>query len=877
MSEYIGRRIVPTHGGVWDNKKNYEELTIVLNTATGESYIARRPVPAGTAIADQHYWMQYSMWSEQVTVAEQHLMETARKAKEDLDNQMTQVNRSLQEQLRSVNQSLEEQLTDVNLSLEHTQGNIYARTEAAELLSNTNRKTIEERMAAIEQRQEANIGASTEADADYAAEVVDARVDGNGIVYENLGQAMRRNDVFLRTCRKAALNPSNAKLVGEKDNESTATLTRVLYNGKSYAIDLILNYVQYTEHGGHWIRGSFNMPLEVFEAQFKGKRLVYQIYSEADCEVYLAWGYIGFFKEGATESRYTKLRKGYNEILIDTQSEVFQALSVPEDCSMFFFHFLFGDYNKMKQQLSTGIYHFRFSVYTEEQMGECLMAADVVPQAAFAGRAAYTEFTAEAERALLADTALNADHANLTDRAVFAEKAMNAVNSMNAGVNNAFSGMGFRCKNPDIVADDENGIVYFPVSKDLTLATDGGFSINIGTAAELRGKEILLYRDEIKSLAKIALNAGQHWGGKTYLDINTLFKPLSEQILAASFDEMFAALVEAGKTTDDFEGSCYLMIYDDFRWNLSTLEDGVVLNNRYMVFKASPDSMVYSSVMKAQSEAIQKLEETCAQLQKLCNKQAETESALRDEMEALQTGNILWGKKWVACGDSFTEGDFSSYVDAQGLSGKSSPELYDSDWKMYKTYPWWIGKRNHMTIINEAKCGSIMPLDKTYVDDPEHVAITTRNPFSLNRINAIPEDADYITLWFGINDSGHTYLGTISDTTNETFYGAWNVVLKHLIEHFPFAKIGIIVTDRGNAEYRKALREVARKWGIPYLDMMGDDQVPVIMYRETELALDKTAGDLRYNAFKVSSSNGHPNLKAHAYQSTFIEAFLRRL
>lgn len=119
-------------------------------------------------------------------------METARQAKEDLDKQMTQVNRSLQEQLQSVNRSLEEQLTDVNLSLEHTQGNVYARTEAAELLSNTNRTEIEARMAAIEQRQETNIGASTEADADYASEVVDARVDGNGIVYENLGQAMRR-------------------------------------------------------------------------------------------------------------------------------------------------------------------------------------------------------------------------------------------------------------------------------------------------------------------------------------------------------------------------------------------------------------------------------------------------------------------------------------------------------------------------------------------------------------------------------------------------------------------------------------------------------------------------------------------------------------
>ena len=52
MSEYIGRRIVPVHGGVWDGSKTYEELTIVLYEASGDSYISRRPVPAGTVIGD---------------------------------------------------------------------------------------------------------------------------------------------------------------------------------------------------------------------------------------------------------------------------------------------------------------------------------------------------------------------------------------------------------------------------------------------------------------------------------------------------------------------------------------------------------------------------------------------------------------------------------------------------------------------------------------------------------------------------------------------------------------------------------------------------------------------------------------------------------
>ena len=231
----------------------------------------------------------------------------------------------------------------------------------------------------------------------------------------------------------------------------------------------------------------------------------------------------------------------------------------------------------------------------------------------------------------------------------------------------------------------------------------------------------------------------------------------------------------------------------------------------------------------------------------------------------------LWGKKWVACGDSFTAGDFSGdttgdYLFSEGrFIGKK------------KVYPYFIGLRNNMTIVNEAIGGSIIALSKAYLEDPENVSINTRSPFSYQRYKEIPKDADYITLWFGINDSVNTNLGTISDTTNETFYGAWNVVLEYLITNHPFAKIGIIITNGGKAEYRQAERDIAKKWGIPFLDMMGDEQVPPIFGRESSLGFSSVAHNLRSASFRVSESNGHPNQYAHEYQSTFIEEFLRRL
>ena len=54
MAEYTGGRIVPTHGGVWNKTREYEELTIVLNEATGDSYISKRPVPSRGMRKENH-------------------------------------------------------------------------------------------------------------------------------------------------------------------------------------------------------------------------------------------------------------------------------------------------------------------------------------------------------------------------------------------------------------------------------------------------------------------------------------------------------------------------------------------------------------------------------------------------------------------------------------------------------------------------------------------------------------------------------------------------------------------------------------------------------------------------------------------------------
>lgn len=235
---------------------------------------------------------------------------------------------------------------------------------------------------------------------------------------------------------------------------------------------------------------------------------------------------------------------------------------------------------------------------------------------------------------------------------------------------------------------------------------------------------------------------------------------------------------------------------------------------------------------------------------------------------ANQGSNVLHGKKYVACGDSFTEGDFTGYVDEDGLSGKNSPKLYDKNRKMYKTYPWWIAERNNMELINEAKCGSVI----TNAFDGQ------RNPFSINRYLQVPTDADYITLMFGLNETGLTteQIGTNSDTTNTTLWGAYNIVFEHFLTNMPYAKIGVIIADAWmNTKYANAVKEICAYWGIPVLDLKFDPNVTMGIGGRPNGS--PKAQQLRDLAFKVTSSNAHPNVEAHEYRSTTIEHFLRSL
>ena len=241
--------------------------------------------------------------------------------------------------------------------------------------------------------------------------------------------------------------------------------------------------------------------------------------------------------------------------------------------------------------------------------------------------------------------------------------------------------------------------------------------------------------------------------------------------------------------------------------------------------------------------------------------------------------NPLYGKKFVAAGDSFTEGTFGSLTDENGRKGKDSPEYWDEELKCWKTYAYWIAKRNGMQFYPNGISGSTMHVG--YEDDGETVK---SNPFAYERYKnteKIPLDTDYLTIMFGLDESSIANtpetLGDKSSTDVTTWWGAWNTVLEYYLTNMPYCKIGIIIADAWMPEnLRNATIEIAKYWGVPYLDLKGDAQVPLqIGGRYSDLGTK--ARDLRNNAFQMSADDPHPNPKAHLYRSTIIENFLRSL
>ncbi|MCD7785778.1 MAG: hypothetical protein LUH18_09470 [Oscillospiraceae bacterium] len=173
MSEYTGGRIVPKHCGIWSSVNEYEALSIVLYSETGDSYMARKAVPNGIDITDTDYWAFCADYSAQLSMIAS-----------DVD--------SLETDLKT----LQAQVTE-------------------------------------------NVTASTDEDANYAAEVVDARVDSEGETYDSLGENIRS-----ATCGLLPkIRPSTTGIAVTSDSGNVAQIETIGWTVKGTFSYLGTSYV----------------------------------------------------------------------------------------------------------------------------------------------------------------------------------------------------------------------------------------------------------------------------------------------------------------------------------------------------------------------------------------------------------------------------------------------------------------------------------------------------------------------------------------------------------------------------------------------------------------------------------------------------------
>lgn len=239
-----------------------------------------------------------------------------------------------------------------------------------------------------------------------------------------------------------------------------------------------------------------------------------------------------------------------------------------------------------------------------------------------------------------------------------------------------------------------------------------------------------------------------------------------------------------------------------------------------------------------------------------------------ETFDEITASNPLWGKVICCAGDSITYG---ADMDAEGITDVSNIDVYQSDSSgnftkktsgFLKTWNWQIASRNKMTLYNAGVSGSTM-------QGQDGV-----NGFSLanGRYTKLPDNIDYLLIWFGWNDNAYGTLGAITDDTNASYYGGYNVVLPYLINKYPYAKIGLIVPFGASAGHREAIRLLGNKWGVAVWD---NYQGGTPLYYGKENSVGVNASIVTANRAKFQANGAHPNFKGHRQLADMIEEWLK--
>ena len=164
-----------------------------------------------------------------------------------------------------------------------------------------------------------------------------------------------------------------------------------------------------------------------------------------------------------------------------------------------------------------------------------------------------------------------------------------------------------------------------------------------------------------------------------------------------------------------------------------------------------------------------------------------------------------------------------------------------------------------------------------------------------SRFQYLPDDADVIIIAGGTNDWSHNgvELGTISDRTNVTFYGAMHILAQGLINKYPDKLIVFntpikrgrsldLVNVKGNTlkDFVDAVIEVGGYYGIPVIDLFrGCTMNPSIPSQKDLyfIALTGSSSSSEQDDYVGDDGMTHPSVAGHKLMGDFVSAKLLTL
>lgn len=159
---------------------------------------------------------------------------------------------------------------------------------------------------------------------------------------------------------------------------------------------------------------------------------------------------------------------------------------------------------------------------------------------------------------------------------------------------------------------------------------------------------------------------------------------------------------------------------------------------------------------------------------------------------------------------------------------------------------------------------------------PDGTPYTTQDQY--DAVNAVTGEVGGKSYDNNVEYFNALYVGTESDSTNKTFWGAWNIVLPYLIEKYPLAKILIIVPYGTNAILRQCVRDAAKKYGLPTYDFSSIVNQLFFQWddnRPNGMIGGKTVSKFRIE--KLTKGGTHPNSDGYKYLYPSINAKLLSL